>query len=84
MCGDTIPPFVQLKYLDNSLHFMVPHCKHRGKNDFLLPPKGAVKQYLVPSSFGIESSIKCGGNSDLISLLNSVNVHPVNREYALL
>lgn len=31
MCGDIIPPFVQLKYLDNSLHLMVPHCKLRGE-----------------------------------------------------
>ena len=84
--ADIIPTLAHLKCLDNSLHLMVPHCKLGvgGRNYFLLLRKGAVKQYLVPSSFGIAGSIKCGGNSDLISLLNSVKMHPVNREYSLL
>lgn len=28
--GDIIPSLTHLKCLDNSLHLMVPHCKHRG------------------------------------------------------
>lgn len=28
--ADIIPSLTHLKCLDNSLHLMVPHCKHRG------------------------------------------------------
>lgn len=67
--GDIVPTLAHLKCQDNSSHLMVPHCKcTRGRNSFLPFPKGAIKEYLVPSSYGIVGSMKCGGNSNLIAL----------------
>lgn len=85
--SDKIPSLIYLKYfrqLSSSHGASLQTWGGGGRNDFLLLPKGAVRQYLVPSSFGNAGSIKCGGNSDLISLLNSVKVHAANREYSLL
>lgn len=31
MHGDIILLLAHLKYLDNSLHLMVPYCKHKGE-----------------------------------------------------
>lgn len=85
--GDIILSLTHLKYfrqLTSSHGASLQTQARGGRNDFLLLPKGAERQYLVPSSFGNAGSIKCGGNSDLMSLLNSVKVHATNREYSLL
>lgn len=80
-----VPALAHFKCQENSLHLKVPHCKRRwGRNSSLPFPKGAIKQYLAPSSYGIVGSTKWGGKSNLTALLNSVKVHPVSREYSLL